>query len=438
MRARTLVCAVVVSAVAAVLWGVPSGAASATARASPLIGSDFRVSGFRATGSEWTPAVAWNAIDDEYFVVWQDWRASETRGADIYGRRVGSDGAPIGGDLRISGFRATADERNPAVTWSAERNEYLVVWEDDRFRDTRGTDVRGRRVAADGRRLGNDFPISGSRATGCDCRPAVTWNAAASRYLVVWEDGRNEDARGFDIYGRVVRPNGRRLGPDFRISGNRAVGSEGRPAVAWNATEDEYFVVWQDTRRYAGLGWEIYGRRLGGAATPLGGDLRLTGAGSVGDDTAPAVAWSPATNRYVVVWEASRDAASRGTDVYGRRILATGAVAGLDFRVSGRAATGDEGAPDIAWDGASAGFLVVWQDGRDLATRSLDIQGARLAPNGFPEGGNFRISGPDAVRDEWYPALAWSETAGRFLVVWQDWRNCSERCFDVYGRLIAG
>ena len=326
----------------------------------------------------------------------------------------------------------------PGETWSAERNEYLVVWEDDRFRETRGSDVRGRRVAANGRRLGNDFPISGSRATGCDCRPAVTWNAAASRYLVVWEDGRNESARGFDIYGRVVRPNGKRLGPDFRISGNRAVGSEGRPAVAWNATDDEYFVVWQDTRRYANLGWEIYGRRLGGAATPLGGDLRLTGAGSTNDDIEPAVAWSPATNRYVVVWEAAREAPSRGTDVYGRRVLATGAVAGRDFRISGKAATGDDSVPAIAWNGADAGFVVVWQDGRDLASRSFDIQGARLAANGFPEGGNFRVSGPDAVRDDWSPALAWNDAAGEFLVVWQDWRNCDDRCFDIYGRRIAG
>jgi hypothetical protein len=436
MRGRKFVRAVALSATVAVLWSAPSGIA--TARASPLLGPDFRVSGERATDSEWTPEVAWNAIDNEYLVVWQDWRSSETRGADIYGRRVGPDGSPIGGDLRISGFRATADERNPAVTWSAERNEYLVVWEDDRFRPTRGTDIRGRRVAADGRRLGNDFPISGSRATACDCRPAVTWNAAASRYLVVWEDGRNQAARGFDVYGRVIRPNGKRLGPDFRISGNRATGSEGHPAVTWNATENEYFVVWQDTRRYATLGWEIFGRRLGGAATPLGGDRRLTGAGSTDDDVTPAVAWSPATNRYVVVWESARDAPSRGTDVYGRRVLATGAVAGRDFRISGRAATGDEGEPAIAWDGASAGFLVVWHDGRNLATRSMDVQGAWLHPNGFPEGGNFRISGPDAVRDEWSPGIAWNGASGEFLVVWQDWRSQAARDFDVYGRRIAG
>jgi len=140
----------------------------------------------------------------EYLVVWADLRISPTRGWDIYGRRVGADGARIGGDFRIGGGRTLSDDESPAVAWNETADEYLVVWTDERNGSTWASDIYGRRVGPDGAVIGGDFGISGPNALSYEDEPAVAWNQTANQYLVVWQDGRNLSTRLYDIYGRRV------------------------------------------------------------------------------------------------------------------------------------------------------------------------------------------------------------------------------------------
>jgi hypothetical protein len=228
------------------------------------IGGDFRISGTKATGNDFYPAVAWKGTSNEYLVVWSDERNSATRGSDIYGRRVAADGSRIGGDVRISGTNAIDNEYDPAMAWNGTAGEYLVVWEDGRSVSTRGWDIFGRRVAADGSRIGGDVRISGANAFGDDYFPAVAWGATSNQYLVVWDDSRSVSTRGWDIFGRQVAADGSRIGTDFRVSGANATGSEATSAAAWNATANEYLVVWEDDRDTSTRGQDIYGRRLAG------------------------------------------------------------------------------------------------------------------------------------------------------------------------------
>ena len=62
--------------------------AAAAPRAAPVVGDDFRISGDPATAFDTEPAVAWNPDQDEYLVVWEDYRNEAGSGSDIYGRRV--------------------------------------------------------------------------------------------------------------------------------------------------------------------------------------------------------------------------------------------------------------------------------------------------------------------------------------------------------------
>jgi hypothetical protein len=78
----------------------------------------------------------------------------------------------------------------------------------------------------------------------------------------VWEDYRNTSSRGADIYGRLVLADGSRPAPDFRISSPRATASDWNPAVARDGAA--YLVVWQDFRDSLSRGADIYGRRVGG------------------------------------------------------------------------------------------------------------------------------------------------------------------------------
>jgi hypothetical protein len=154
-------------------------------------------------------------------------------------------------DTQISGPHAIDDDLHPAVAWSRVTGEGLVVWTDGRNHASRGTDIYGRRVGANGKPIGDDFRISGLKATADERRPAVAWNQTSQQYLVVWEDGRNETARGVDIYGRYMETAGKPAGRDFRISGPSAVSEEIAPAVAWNEADNEFLVVWEDWRNSA-------------------------------------------------------------------------------------------------------------------------------------------------------------------------------------------
>jgi len=136
--------------------------------------------------------------------VWSDDRKRNTRGSDIYARRVAASGARAGKEFRISGLLAIGTEAMPEVAWSQRSNECLVVRQDTRNFGDRNNDIYGRQVAASGARLGKDFRISGPAAVALDRCPALAWNHVADSCLVVREGARNLGSRGVDICGRRV------------------------------------------------------------------------------------------------------------------------------------------------------------------------------------------------------------------------------------------
>jgi len=169
-----------------------------------LIEDDFRISGLCATHWNGEPAVAYNSTDNQYLVVWTDERKYDSRRYDIYGQRIAANGAPLGNDFRISGRGATDDDWDPAVAYNSTDNQYLVVWTDERNYLTRELDIYGRKVAADGTHVGNDFRIGGRKAIYDSDVSAVAYNSTWNQHMVVWSDARDALERSDDIYGRRV------------------------------------------------------------------------------------------------------------------------------------------------------------------------------------------------------------------------------------------
>jgi hypothetical protein len=341
-----------------------------------------------------------------------------------------------GRDFRVSGPAATGNEYVPAVVFNSTANEYLIVWED--YRDAADfpfdNDIMGRRVSADGLPLGSDLRISGRGATVGELAPAVAWNLAANEYLVVWQDARNSQQ---DIYGRRVSAGGLALGGDFKISGPGATSDEWAPAVVWNGTANEYLVVWQDARSSGTRGWDIYGQRLSASGAPVGPNFRISALGATLDDTTPALAWNGTTNEYLVVWEDSRSVSTRGVDAYGRRVSAAGVPQGADFRISGPDATSDDWTPAVAWNGTANQYLVVWRDDRNSAIPDFEIYARRVSAAGVPLGANFEVGGPEAIVGESDPDVTWNGATNEYLVVWQDFRNSPDRGIDIYARRVS-
>jgi hypothetical protein len=416
--------------VAMTLTLLATAAGATTTARSPVVGADFRISGINATGTEQDAALAWNGTSDEFLVVWDDTRG-QSENSDIYGRRVSGTGAPVGEDFVISGPGADWYDHQPAVAWNG--SEYLVVWSDARDYNTRKTDIYARRVSAAGVPQGADFRICGAEAVWADLNPEVAWNG--SRYLVVWEDRRNWQTRGADIYAQRVSAAGALVGGNTRLSGPEATDYEMDPAVAWNPAAGQYLVVWEDQRSKATRGIDIYAQRVTAAGALLGGPLRVGGSAANISEFDPVVVANDVAGEYLVVWEDHRNEETRNADIYARRVSANGVPQGADTRITGQGGILFDGQAAAAWSGTD--YLVAWLDFRAEPKRGGDTWARRVSAAGKPVGAEFRICGPGATANDGWPAVAWSSTAGRFLVAFADGRDTLRR-FDIRGRWVAG
>jgi len=431
----------------------------------PEIGTnDFQIS---ATGDDFAnrfeatqPDVAYNSTRDEYLVVW---RADGTAGLkfdreyEIIGQRIdATTGSLLGTTSFIisttfdDGIRNVATPTQPAVAYSPVADEYLVVW-----RGIRNEIIGQRLNGSDGSELGTDFQISdmGAGSNRFTARePDVVYSATWAHYLVVWSGDNNVGDlvdEEYEIYGQLIDDTGaEKGGDDFRISD---MGPDGEndfdavfPAVAYNATNDMFLVVWEGDDDNGGLvdnKTEIFGQQLAGmTAAATGTDFRISMTGNNNDPnsdaTGPAIAADPANNQFLVVWHANPNTpplAFRETEIYGQYISGESGppAGGGQFRISGFG--DDDGTINDSANNAATTyipaldqFLVTW-----LATEQLDDQGSREseifgqgigAGSRILNGNNFRISsmGPDGSNS--YGPLTrptvTAATSGAAIVCW--------------------
>jgi hypothetical protein len=229
---------------------------------------------------------------------------------------------------------------------------------------------------------------------------------------------------------------------DFRISAMGAVDTiyqAAQPAIAYNATEHEYLVVWTATDNDgATTGNEIYGQRIDAATgAEIGADdFRISAMSGPGvspfDAFAPAVAWSSAANEYLVVWYGDTGAGGlidEELEIFGQRLDAAGAEIGAnDFRISAMGGTGNLTStarhPGVAYDPVHDQFLVVWHaNANPSGSIELEIFGQRLDGSGDPIGADdFRITDMGPPTNDSFDAtlaeVAFNPDQLEFLVVW--------------------
>jgi len=396
----------------------------------PEVGSnDFRISNMGPDGSAdydaVTPKVAYNSTDNEYLVVW---RADDDTGSladgenEIYGQRIDAAGAEIGSVFRISNMGTDGDTAydgyGPTPAYNATDNLYLVVWE------------------------GDDVNIAGT--------------------LV---DGESE------IFGQLLTAAGVETGvDDFRISNmgpDANTAYDGYyPDVAWNATDNEFLVVWEgddDSGSLVDGESEIFGQLIDGATgAEIGSDFRISDMGATDGSIdfkayRPEVDWNATDNLYLVVWEGDDDTGplvDGESEIFGQLIDAAGAEIGSDFRISDMGPDGNTGYdayyPDVAWNSTDNEFLVVWHgdDNTGLFVASeYEIYCQRLlGANGTEIDGDLRLSdmGPDGTPsqfDPFYARVSYNATDNVYLVVWDsddDTGSLVDGEDEVYFQVVAG
>lgn len=192
------------------------------------------------------------------------------------------------------------------------------------------------------------------------------------RTLVVWEQDLQvpqSESIYKRIYGRFVDGTGAPLGPAFAITsrpGGADVNEE-FPDVAYDAAQDQFLVVFSDDEEEFVGAQRIAadGSRVGDVITIYDLDARQT-----------RVAWSSASNRFLVVFD-------DGSTIEGRLVDSAGAPMGAGTTTVATGEAPDD--PDVSYDPVSDRWLVAFSDidGTDsifgqLVDRDLGLVGARL------------------------------------------------------------
>jgi len=281
----------------------------------PMIGDPELVSDPREMQGEL--ALAYNPDRDEYLVVWGGYDSGGAD-SDLQGQRVAADGTPVGDLLTIN--QAVGDQLEPAVSYNAATQEYLVVWTD--YRADPDGDVYGQRVSGDGNLAGSDFPVGATETL--QNRPDVAYNPTDNLYLAVWRDRRGPAVY---VYGQVIEANGVLSGTNFAVYNGG--GDNYQPRAAYSGVNQEFLVIWSKWSSY------ILGQRLSGSGA------LLDNSGTAADETSPTEAFTiseadgaqqhPAvaadgSGGYLAVWR-DTDNDSSG-DIHGQVISGSGVLSG--------------------------------------------------------------------------------------------------------------
>lgn len=173
----------------------------------------------------------------------------------------------------------------------------------------------------------------------------------------------------------------------------------------------------------------------------------------------PSISFDPITKRFIIVWEDMREKiienenekiinTSGNSKVWGQLLFSGGGLYKNNFLVSYQDTDNDgtqdsnvkdsnQSKPYVTYDSVNQRFFVIWQDGRNgaISSENLDIFGQYVDLEGSRRGNNYAIS--TAVGNQLLPTIAYSNEDNRFLAAWKDARNLNNYGSDIYGQMFS-
>ncbi len=309
---------------------------------------------------------------------------------------------------------AGGDSSSPAVAYDAQNHRYLVVYE-DRQAGRADRDIRARLLDADGGLLGSALLA----ATSLDELSPDVAGAGNGTFTVAWcrttSAGAPADAMvlavnvSYDGTNLVAGPQPAIVNQD--ASGNhpgatcpRVVpGAGGLALVVWQqpfATSGPTVDTWLH---------DIKGRVLGSSCVPLGQVCGI--AASARNKTLPSPAYDPAGDRFLIAWQEQAAAGNRDILAAVTTIDASGQV--TTGPVLPVAALGyDDTCPQVSWNPARRQFLVAWE--ARFSASDHDVYARQVDPAGSMD---VEFAVAETTLMERRPAIA--RGAGEFLAVWE-------------------
>jgi hypothetical protein len=360
---------------------------------------------------------------------------------------VDGGGNPVGTPFLISETSMPEDEFEPAtVSYNPENHEYLVAWAFD------DEQVFARRVTAAGAPIGPEVPVS---ALQSDIETQeIAYSPVAHEYLIAWKAfsaGR--------VFVQRMTPDLAPVGPDdLEVGGSADLTVNDALGLAYNATNREYFIVFQASSATGMDGQEVYAQRLGLDAAPIGGDdVQISEMGPDGNASftaaPPSVAWNSRANQYLVTWHGDDDSGGlvdNEREAFGQLLTAEATQIGADdFRISDMGADGDTQAeafrPRVFYDANGDQYFLAWHGddiGGAIVDSELEIYGQYMAPDGTQIGTNdFRITESlpdgDIATTASRPSIAYSTASCDYLVAYMNGSPSNDNHWEVGGRRVS-
>ena len=299
-----------------------------------------------------------------------------------------------------------AERYQPQVAYNYQHDQYLVVWHNT-WSGSR--DVYARRVSSTGQTLSWWTVTTGANDR---LQPAVAYNATADEYLVVWM--YEASANVFEIWGRLVAWDGAYMNSEFRIIqwANRSFWT---PRVAWNSYRNEYLVVWNALDTTVGFPYgtpcDIAGYRVSasGVVQNPGSPLIMTASDSPGQVD---IVYNVAMDEYFLVFVVVHTQATTGNDIYGLRVSWNGTPVGSLIYIYNLEQ--NQNAPAVATNEQDR-YMVVWE--HEYTSIDHDIYGREYYATGSPVGSYFTIA--SWTEDTTAPDIAANGAINEWVTVWQ-------------------
>jgi hypothetical protein len=252
--------------------------------------------------------------------------------------------------------------------------------------------------------LGPEIYISGSTPASHEEHPAVAYDFSHGEYLVVWHNNRPVTQ---DIYARRVSRSGKLLSWFAVSTASRCK----YPTVAYDAMNDQYLVVWSQYNATAAQ-WEIYGRIIPWNAPGTNIPFRIAWWSNMNLEL-PVVTWNSYRNEYMVVWQTSLVSTGQLLGIGRRRLSSTGSSLSNADYITGLGSI-NQGSPDIVYNVAADGYLVVWVE---PGASAINVYGGRLSREGTLQGSKFAVH--PSSNEQQKPAVTTNEQ-DRYMVVWEE------------------
>lgn len=347
-------------------------------------------------------------------------------GPNIYGRALGSEGAPLGRDFRLS--TQTGEMSKPDLAYGSKRERFLAVWGRKLYDEDRA-EIIGRPVGPSGAILGGEFRISFS--TLYETRPSIAYCPGRDRFLVTWTKGGDYDFEGgnSDVYGQLVDGDGSTLiGSNFVIaSGDR---NQFKSDVSCDVVNDRFLAVWEDQSQLATLD-DIQGQLISTDGALMGASLLISGTANI--ERRPVVAANTQDGTYLVVWEYQE---ATGIRLLSQKLDSNGHPLSAPVPI-GATLGGTRNRAAVAYLKPQNEFLVVFFNS-GFNGLSDGIYGQFVEANGNLRQSAFALTTADEA--QYRPDV----TAGKntFFAVWTDYRDTvavgsKHNVYEYYGRIIG-